>query len=338
MLFRSNSKGTPPNHLAGDPASNCGTYDCLQPSPVSGSVLGLGTQTNPIVTPQKVSDHVVAVATGLAHSLFVKDNGTLWAMGHNQHGQLGMGNNTSLLTPTQVPGVTDVVAVAAGAGALVNNSDDLQTKADVHGFSVFLKRDGTLWAMGSNSLKELGQLDTEDRNTPTRVYTPGPYAIVSAGVHQAVAVDTSGGLWGTCVAPGVNQVCPTNPWGHWNKVSDPSLNNKVIAASEDLLFVTDQGKGYKIYARAPIDLSLPSSAAAVMGGSTMQGGSNYPRSVLPFALNKDGTLSVLAGEGIYSDVYFADAAGNRTSKLIVASLARTTRSYYGSYYVVMQAP
>lgn len=81
----------------------------------------------------------VAVAAGWRHSLAFKSNGTLWAWGINQYGQLGQGNTTQLDTPTQVGTDTDWSKVAAGGF-----------------FSVALKSGGTLWAWGRNTDGQLG--------------------------------------------------------------------------------------------------------------------------------------------------------------------------------------
>ena len=115
--------------------------------------LGLGDKTNRD-TPTQVTSDVVAVAAGRYHSLIVKRDGTLWATGYNDSGQLGLGDSGFFKdrdTPTQV--TSDVVAVAAGS---------------YH--SLFVKRDGTLWAMGDNAEGQLGLGDTTNRDTPTQVY------------------------------------------------------------------------------------------------------------------------------------------------------------------------
>jgi hypothetical protein len=82
--------------------------------------------------------HVAAVAAGFSHTVFLKTDGTLWAMGDNSSGQLGDGTTTSRSTPVQIRGGTNVAAVTAG---------------DRH--TVFLKTDGTLWGMGSNYYGQL---------------------------------------------------------------------------------------------------------------------------------------------------------------------------------------
>jgi hypothetical protein len=49
-----------------------------------------------------VANNVLAVAAGQFYSLFVKNDGTLWAMGRGNLGQLGIGNTNQQSLPVQV--------------------------------------------------------------------------------------------------------------------------------------------------------------------------------------------------------------------------------------------
>jgi alpha-tubulin suppressor-like RCC1 family protein len=77
-------------------------------------------------------------AEGGAHSLILKSDGTVWATGGNQYGQLGDGTTTNRSTPVQA-NITSVVYVAAGKH-----------------HSLALKSDGTVWAWGANHSGQLG--------------------------------------------------------------------------------------------------------------------------------------------------------------------------------------
>ncbi|MBP7792150.1 MAG: hypothetical protein KA120_03715 [Candidatus Goldbacteria bacterium] len=101
-------------------------------------------------TPTSTNITIKAVAAGGAHSFVLKTNGTLWATGLNEDGELGTGNNTDRNSWTQV--LDGVIAIAAG------------------GFhSLALKPDGTLWVTGRNDYGELGTGDNTDRNSWTQV-------------------------------------------------------------------------------------------------------------------------------------------------------------------------
>ena len=100
-----------------------------------------------------------------AHSLAVREDGTVWAWGLNASGQLGDGTTTDRMIPVQVAGLTEAVAVAARGN-----------------FSLALRGDGTVWAWGDNSSGELGDGRTA-RSTPVQVIQPGSPDLVIAMSH-----------------------------------------------------------------------------------------------------------------------------------------------------------
>jgi alpha-tubulin suppressor-like RCC1 family protein len=82
---------------------------------------------------------ITKVFAGYSHSIFLKDDGTVWSAGDNYYGQLGDGGTNSYESlPVQVSGIGDAVDISAG---------------DNH--TVIKRADGTYWGCGSN---ELGQL------------------------------------------------------------------------------------------------------------------------------------------------------------------------------------
>ncbi|MCL1898898.1 MAG: RCC1 domain-containing protein, partial [Micrococcales bacterium] len=64
------------------------------------------------------------IAAGGNHTLALKSEGTVWAWGNNDRGQLGDGTGIDRLTPVQVKGLSGVVAVSAG------NAHSLALKSD----------------------------------------------------------------------------------------------------------------------------------------------------------------------------------------------------------------
>jgi len=123
--------------------------------------LGDGTtQNRRIVVPVVKADgspfdSVIAIAAGDEHSLFLRQDGSVWAVGYNAVGQLGDGTLQRRLTPVRVKMndgsfLTNVQAIAAGGEIGVI------TSGTVWGHSVFLRQDGTVWAVGSNNEGELG--------------------------------------------------------------------------------------------------------------------------------------------------------------------------------------
>jgi alpha-tubulin suppressor-like RCC1 family protein len=123
---------------------------------------------------------VVAVAAGFHHSLALKNDGTVWAWGSGMDGQLGYEQGpTSRNTPAQVPGLTDVVAVAAG---------------DRH--SLALKADGTVWGWGNNLSGQLGNGTWQPYHyTPVKALNLTDVVAVDAGYGHSMAVKGDGTVW-----------------------------------------------------------------------------------------------------------------------------------------------
>jgi alpha-tubulin suppressor-like RCC1 family protein len=83
----------------------------------------------------------------------VKTDGTLWAWGINNKGQLGLGNTTDYSSPVQVGSLTDWKLVG---GAIWNNAA--------------IKTDGTLWTCGYAAVGMLGNgTATPDISSPAQV-------------------------------------------------------------------------------------------------------------------------------------------------------------------------
>jgi len=119
----------------------------------TGYQLGDGTSTSR-ATAEKVKTSTGAVLTGITqlaakqyHSLALKSDGTVWAWGHNAHGQLGTGNTSHQSGAKQV---------LEANGQPLSNVTSIAT-GGTH--SIALKSDGTVWAWGSNTHGQLG-IDT----------------------------------------------------------------------------------------------------------------------------------------------------------------------------------
>ncbi|MCL2174502.1 MAG: hypothetical protein FWB73_00505 [Treponema sp.] len=126
-------------------------------------------------TPVQIGSGYVSVSAGDYHTLAIKTDGTLWAWGDNDYGQLGDGTNEGKNTPVQI-GQDRWTSVSAGGN-----------------HTVAIKTDGTLWVWGRNSSGQLGDGTNEGKNTPVLIGTG--WAYVSAGSDHIVAIKTDGTLW-----------------------------------------------------------------------------------------------------------------------------------------------
>jgi alpha-tubulin suppressor-like RCC1 family protein len=142
------------------------------------------------------------VSAGEDFSLGVRQNGTAWAWGFNQQGNLG--DNTSCVTATNrsspvsvVGGFCDWSQVSAGKG-----------------HSLGVRTNGSAWAWGGNSTGQLGDNTVAAKSSPVSVvggFTD--WCQVSADGNFSLAVRQNGTAWA---------------WGQGNqgKLGDNSVTNK----------------------------------------------------------------------------------------------------------------
>jgi alpha-tubulin suppressor-like RCC1 family protein len=143
--------------------------------------LGDGTFNNANIPEQIVASNVTAIAAGSYHSLFLKCDGSLWAMGYNYDGELGNGTYNiaspyGINQPEQIV-ASNVTAIAAG---------------DRH--SLFLKSDGSLWAMGYNSYGQLGDDTLNTTNKPEQIVASNVIEI-AAGYNHSLFLKSDGSAW-----------------------------------------------------------------------------------------------------------------------------------------------
>lgn len=118
---------------------------------------------------------VTQIAAG-SQSLFLKSDGSLWAMGNNSSGELGDGTTNNADLPELIVS-NGVTAIAAGIS-----------------HSLFLKRDGSLWSMGKNANGQLGDGTTNNSDRPELIISNGVMAI-AAGAAHSLLIKTNGSLW-----------------------------------------------------------------------------------------------------------------------------------------------
>ena len=108
----------------------------------------------------------------------LKTDGTLWAWGRNEFGQLGLGDIIHRSSPVQI-------------GALTNWSDfdlgDDQTLA--------IKTDGTLWVWGRNNNGQLGDGTIVDKSSPVQIGSDTNWSWVAGANGWSVAIKSDGTIW-----------------------------------------------------------------------------------------------------------------------------------------------
>lgn len=142
--------------------------------------LGLGatpTQVNSVVQIGDESDwmHVYA---GQAHSIAIKQDGSLWGWGWNFYGQIGTGNTNNQIVPTAIDTNWQWLKAACGGA-----------------HTLALRADSTLWVFGANLTGQLGEGSDSQSLTPIQVGTESDWVDVSAGFEFSAGRKSNNSLW-----------------------------------------------------------------------------------------------------------------------------------------------
>lgn len=186
--------------------------------------LGDGTNNRTNAPKKIVPSGVIAIAAGRAHSMFIKSDGSLWVMGDNSYGQLGDGTTDSENYATNQPEeivTSNVVAISGGV---------------FH--SLFLKSDGSLWAMGWNFYGQLGDGFVDNGNppwigngtsSPEQIFpSPQPVLVVSISCNTNLQFTATCGFGGNFyLLASTNLTQPLNQWTQvWtNVITQRGTNN-----------------------------------------------------------------------------------------------------------------
>ena len=202
------------------------------------------------------------VAGGNASSC-MKTDGTLWAWGYNEHGQLGQNNKIYYSSPVQIPGTTWNYL-----------TKPYQT------FSA-IKTDGTLWSWGKNNKGQYGVNDVVYRSSP--VQCPGTtWRKVVSGNYGTLSTKTDGTLWymgGNGFGSG-GQNLPMGPGSHnmrsspiqltsgtdWNDIA-VSMWTRYASKTDGTLYGWGRGDGGSLFATG-IGNANRSSPTQLQGGAT----------------------------------------------------------------------
>lgn len=187
---------------------------------------------------------VVSVSAGSGHALALKGDGTVWAWGSDDYGELGdgvSGTGINRATPARVPGLAHMRAIAAGTGSSLavagdgtvwawganihnredgtNNSSrplrvpglrDVVAVAGDFEYGLALRRDGTVWAWGTNGWGEQGDGHVDDsfHATPGRILHLTDIVAIASGGGGGLALARDGTVWAWGSSPSDAQPRP----------------------------------------------------------------------------------------------------------------------------------
>jgi alpha-tubulin suppressor-like RCC1 family protein len=149
--------------------------------------IGTGGWATEISSPTQVGllTNWKQVACGWEHTVAIKTDGTLWAWGSNDSGQLGDGTTISKSSPIQVSSLTDWKQIVSG-----------------YNMTAAIKTDGTLWTWGyggadayGGGTGQLGDGTIVSKSSPVQIGLLTNWKLVACGFHMSTAIKTDGTLW-----------------------------------------------------------------------------------------------------------------------------------------------
>ena len=117
------------------------------------------------------------VSAGRLTPIAIRIDGTLWAWGFNNSGQIGDNTVVARSSPVQIGNLLWTSAVSG-----------------LDSSSYGIRLDGTLWSWGKNTVGELGENDGINRSSPVQIGT-GSWKQLAAGFGNAFSIDTNNYLW-----------------------------------------------------------------------------------------------------------------------------------------------
>jgi alpha-tubulin suppressor-like RCC1 family protein len=146
---------------------------------LANGISGGSAATTPIqVTPSGTV--YTTISAGRNSCFAIRNDGTVWGWGGNDTGQIGNGDSSGLpvKSVTQIPGLSGITAIAAGA---------FHTLA--------LKSDGTVWAWGDETYGQVGDGTVSDTPVLTPVQVLTNIQAIAAGDSHNLALAKDGTVW-----------------------------------------------------------------------------------------------------------------------------------------------
>lgn len=255
------------------------------------------------------SSRVIDVEAGFYHAIALKDDGTVWAWGRNESGQLGDGTYTNRNYPVQVGGLSGIKAVDAGSA-----------------YTVALKNDGTVWSWGYNEEGQLGDGTSVSRVTPVQAIGLSGIIGISGGQYGTIALKNDGTVWfwGTRKIDGSSHLTPYQIPDLGNVTSIKAGNDHYLALKSDGSLWSwgrntegELGDGTTINRLSPVYIM---SGVSKIGTGPWQS----------YAIKNDGTVWSwgLNGTGVLGD----GTLGNTKSSPVKMIGATDVKDITGGYY------
>lgn len=202
----------------------------------------LNTDENHPTTPQKIEvldNEELVTFTSLAFnqnaSIALDNEGDVWAWGDGDGGQLGLGDQDSVVldvdyyTPQKINALKDIVSITRG-----------------YDHTVALDKNGQVFTFGENDKGQLGNSSNEDADYPQLV-TLTNIVLIAAASDSTYAIDSDGILWGWGENDNGQLGQGSDDTNDYNTPVQIPLLEKVISVAAGKAHVLALGESGKVY-------------------------------------------------------------------------------------------
>ena len=250
----------------------------------------------------------VSLSAGQKFGLTLRSDGSVWAWGTNQLGELGLGTNALAMWPTRIAGVSNVTFIATGT---------------FHSLAV--QGNGTVNSWGLNSDGRLGNGNFTSSSNPVVVTRITNAVAVSAGGNHSLALLANGSVmaWGANYGGqlGTSNTISTNQpvfsGSFTNAIAVSAGTNFSLALTQDGYVwawgTNDQGQlglGNNILQLTPVKITTLSNIVQIAAGASHGLAMDRNGVVYAWGRNNEGEM----GNG---------STANATTPLVVPSFGST---------------
>jgi len=167
--------------------------------------------------PFKIMDNVSQVYAKVDRTMAIKSDGSLWAWGENDKGQVGDGTTINKSSPVKI--IDNVKSVVLSGSS-----------------SFAIKTDNSIWAWGFNGGGQLGDGTTINRINPVKI--TNNIKLVSIGQNFIMVIKTDNSLWAWGINGGVRYL--NDPIHEGGNLGDGTMvdRSSPVKIMDDVIFVS----------------------------------------------------------------------------------------------------
>jgi alpha-tubulin suppressor-like RCC1 family protein len=204
------------------------------------------SQIRPIPFQVEQASDVKSITNGVLHTVFLKEDGTVWTWGINSNGQLGadiqIDDQVVTITPVNVSGLNNIKDISAGGY-----------------YTLALKNDGTVWKWGQDYyvIPSMSGVFSKSISIPTQINGLDGVKDISSGDKFFIALKDDGSLWG---------------WGY-NENGQVGTGKNFISSPVKII----EGSNTNSHTSVPNITKLPNATLGISSTNNMS--TNYPTSI-----------------------------------------------------------